>query len=169
MGVRSHPTRKSGSLRCQPQKNLVLEGSRQCRQKDPKRMSSSTKERVACLEWELYYNRLERDTAKGGCRQAEDEKEAAAAAKSLQLCPTLGDPIDGSPPASPIPGTLQAREWSGLPFPSPVRESESEVAVWLLTTPWTVAHQAPLSVAFPWQEYSSGLPLPSPRGGWWSS
>ena len=38
---------------------------------------------------------------------------AAAAAKSLQLCPTLRDPIDGSPPGSPVPGILQARtlEW----------------------------------------------------------
>ena len=48
----------------------------------------------------------------------------AAAAKSLQSCPTLCDPIDGSPPGSPVPGILQARtlEWS--PFPSPMRESE---------------------------------------------
>ena len=47
---------------------------------------------------------------------------AAAAAKSLQSCPTLCDPIDGSPPGSPIPGIIQARtlEW----FPSPVHESE---------------------------------------------
>ena len=120
MGVRSHPTRKSGSLWCQPQKNLVLEGSRQCRQKDPKRMSSSAKERVACLEWELYYNRLERDTDKGGWRQAEEEKEAAAAAKSHQSCPTLCDPIDGSPPGSPIAGILQARtlEWVAISFSS---------------------------------------------------
>ena len=36
-------------------------------------------------------------------------KKAAAAAKSLQLCPTLCDPIDGSPPGSPVPGILQAR------------------------------------------------------------
>ena len=42
---------------------------------------------------------------------------AAAAAKSLQSCPTLCDPIDGSPPGSPIPGIL-------LPFPSPMHESE---------------------------------------------
>ena len=49
---------------------------------------------------------------------------AAAAAKSLQLCLTLCDPIDGSPPGSPIPGILQARHWSGLPFPSPMGESE---------------------------------------------
>ena len=51
-------------------------------------------------------------------------KHAAAAAKSLQSCPTLCDPIDGSLPGSPIPGILQARTWSGLPFPSPVHESE---------------------------------------------
>ena len=51
----------------------------------------------------------------------------AAAAKSLQSCPTLCDPIDGSPPASAIPGILQARTLSGLPFPSPMHKSESEV------------------------------------------
>ena len=44
--------------------------------------------------------------------------------KSLQSCPTLCDPIDGSPPCSPVPGILQARTWSGLPFPSPMHESE---------------------------------------------
>ena len=50
---------------------------------------------------------------------------AAATAKSLQLCSTLCDPTDGSPPGSPIPGILQARTlWSGLPFPSPMHESE---------------------------------------------
>ena len=42
----------------------------------------------------------------------------AAAAKSLQLCPTLCDPIDGSPPGSPVPGILQARtlEWAAISF-----------------------------------------------------
>ena len=49
---------------------------------------------------------------------------AAAAAKLLQSCPTLCDPIDSSPPGSPIPGILQARTRSGLPFPSPMHESE---------------------------------------------
>ena len=49
---------------------------------------------------------------------------AVAAAKSLQSCPTLCDPRDGSPSGSPVPGILQARNWSGLPFPSPVHESE---------------------------------------------
>ena len=48
----------------------------------------------------------------------------AAAAKLLQPCLTLCDPIDGSPPGCPVPGILQARNWSGLPFPSPMRESE---------------------------------------------
>ena len=46
---------------------------------------------------------------------------AAAAAKSLQLCVTLSNPIDGSPPGSSVPGILH---WSGLPFPSPMHESE---------------------------------------------
>ena len=57
----------------------------------------------------------------------------AAAAKSLQSCPTLCDPIDGSPPGSPVSGILQVRNWSGLPFPSPMHESESEVAQSCLT------------------------------------
>ena len=49
---------------------------------------------------------------------------AAAAAKSLQSCLTLCDPIDGSPPGSLVPGILEAKHWSGLPFPSPMHESE---------------------------------------------
>ena len=49
---------------------------------------------------------------------------AAAAAKSLQLCPTLCDPIDGSPPGSPSLGFSRQEHWSGLPFPSPMPESE---------------------------------------------
>ena len=48
---------------------------------------------------------------------------AAATAKSLQ-CPTLCDPIDGSPPGSPVPGILQARTREWVPFPSPMRKSE---------------------------------------------
>ena len=49
---------------------------------------------------------------------------AAAAPKSLQSCPTLCDPIDSSPPSSPVPGILQARTLEWLPFPSPMLESE---------------------------------------------
>ena len=46
------------------------------------------------------------------------EAAATAAAKSLQSCPTLCDPIDGSPPGSPVPGILQARtlEWAAVSF-----------------------------------------------------
>ena len=47
-----------------------------------------------------------------------------AAAKSLQSCLTLCDPVDGSPPGSPVPGILRQEQWSGLPFPSPMHESE---------------------------------------------
>ena len=49
---------------------------------------------------------------------------AAAAAKSLQSCPTLCDPIDGSPPSSLSLGFSRQEHWSGLPFPSPMHESE---------------------------------------------
>ena len=53
-----------------------------------------------------------------------DKAAAATAAKSLQSCPTLCDPIDGSPPGSPSLGFSRQEYWSGLPFLSPVRESE---------------------------------------------
>ena len=49
---------------------------------------------------------------------------AAAAAKSLQSCQTLCDPIDGSPPDSPSLGFSRQEHWSGLPFPSPMHENE---------------------------------------------
>ena len=53
-----------------------------------------------------------------GCESWTIKKAAAAAAKSLQSCPTLCDPIDGSPPGSPVPGILQARtlEWVAISF-----------------------------------------------------
>ena len=92
---------------------------------------------------------------------------AAAAAKSLQSCPTLCDPTEGSPPGSPIPGILQARtlEWVAISF-SNARKWKVKVKslspVWLLATPWTAAYQAPPSMGFSRQEYWSGLPLPSP-------
>ena len=87
--------------------------------------------------------------------------------KSLQLCPTLCDPIDDSPPDSPVLGILQARtlEWVTIPF-SNVGKSKVKVKslslVWLFVTPWTAAYQAPLSMGFARQEYWSGVPLPSP-------
>ena len=83
-----------------------------------------------------------------------------------QLGPTFCDPIDGSPPGSPIPGILQARtlEWAAISF-SNARKWKVKVKllsrVKLFLTPGTVAHQAPLSMGFFRQEYWSGLPLPS--------
>ena len=93
---------------------------------------------------------------------------AAAAAKSPQSCPTLCDPIDGSPPGSPVPGILQARtlEWVATSFSDAWKwkaKVKSLSRVWLLATPWTAAYQAPPSMGFSRQEYWSGVPLPSPR------
>ena len=88
---------------------------------------------------------------------------AAAAAKSLQSCPTLCDPIDGSPPGSAAPGILQARtlERVAISFSSAWKwkvKVKSLSHVWLLATPWTVAYQTPPSMGFSRQEYWSGLP-----------
>ena len=88
----------------------------------------------------------------------------AAAAKSLQSCPTLCDPIDGSPPGSPVPGILQARtpEWVAISFSNAGKwkvKVKSLSRVWLLATPWTAAYQAPPSMGFSRQEYWSGVPL----------
>ena len=96
---------------------------------------------------------------------------AAAAAKSLQSCPTLCDPIDGSPPDSPVPGILQARtlEWVAVSFSNAWKwkvKVKLLSRVWLLATPWTAAYQAPLSMGFSRQEYWSGVPLPSPPVSW---
>ena len=92
---------------------------------------------------------------------------AAAAAKSLHSCPTLCDPIDGSPPGSPIPGTLQARtlEWVAISSSNAWKwkvKVKSLIRVQLFATPWTAAHQAPPSLGFSRQEHWSGLPFPSP-------
>ena len=59
------------------------------------------------------------EVAKPSCKEEVDlHSAAAAAAKSIQSCPTLCDPIDGSPPGSTLPGTLQARtlEWGAISF-----------------------------------------------------
>ena len=92
---------------------------------------------------------------------------AAAAAKSLQSCPTLCDPIDGSPPGSPVPGILQAGtlEWVAISSSNAWKwkmKVKSPSRVWLLVTPWTAAYQAPPPMGFSRQEYWSGVPLPSP-------
>ena len=90
---------------------------------------------------------------------------AAAAVKSLHSCPTLCDPIDGSPPGSAIPGILQARtlEWVAISFSNAWKwkgKVKSFSRVRPLATPWTAAYQAPPSTGFSRQEYWSGLPLP---------
>ena len=97
---------------------------------------------------------------------------AAAAAKLLQSCPALCDPIDGNPPGSAVPGILQARtlEWVAISFSNAWKwkvKVKSLSHVWLLATPWTAAHQAPPSMGFSRQEYWSGVLLPwifIPRG-----
>ena len=91
----------------------------------------------------------------------------SAAAKSFQSCPTLCDPIDGSPPGSPVPRILQARtlKWVAISFSSAGKwkvKVKSLSRVRLLATPWTAAYQAPPSMGFSRQEYWSGVPLPSP-------
>ena len=83
-----------------------------------------------------------------------------AAAKSLQLCPTLCNPIDGSPPGSPIPGILQARtlEWVAISFSNAWKwkvKVKSLSHVRLFATPWSAAYQAPLPMGFSRQEYWS--------------
>ena len=92
---------------------------------------------------------------------------AAAAAKSLQPCPTLCDPADGSPPGSAVPGILQARalEWVAISFSSAWKwkvKVKSLSPVPPFATPWTAAYQAPPSMRFSRQEYWSGVLLPSP-------
>ena len=92
----------------------------------------------------------------------------AAAAKSRQSCSTLCDPIDGSPPGSPVPGILQARilEWVAISFSNAWKwkvKGKSLSRVRLSETPWTAAHQPPPSMGFSRQEYWSGVPLPSPN------
>ena len=89
-----------------------------------------------------------------------------SAAKSLQSCLTLCDPIDGSPPGSLVPGVLQARtlEWAAISFSKAWKwkvKVKSLSHVWLLATPWTTAYQAPPSMGFSRQEYWSGVPFQS--------
>ena len=95
-----------------------------------------------------------------------------SAAESLQSCPTLCDPINGSPPGSPVPGILQARtlEWVTISFSNAWKwkvKVKSLSRVQLCATPWIAAFQAPLSMGFSRQGYWSGVPLPSPT--WLSS
>ena len=86
---------------------------------------------------------------------------------SLQSCPTLCNPRDGSPPGSPVPGILQARtlKWIAISLSNAWKwevKVKSLSCVRLLVTPWTAAYQAPPPMGFARQEYWSGVPLPSP-------
>ena len=85
-----------------------------------------------------------------------------AAAKSLQSCATLCDPIGGSPPGSAVPGILQARtlEWVAVSFSNSWKwkvKVKPLSPARLLATPWTAAYQAPPSMGFSRQEYWSGV------------
>ena len=98
----------------------------------------------------------------------EGMENAAATAKSLQSCPTLCDPIDGSPQGSAVPGILQARtlEWVAISFSNAWKwkvKVKSISCVRPSATPWTAALQASPSMGFSRQEYWSGVPLPSPE------
>ena len=93
---------------------------------------------------------------------------AAAAAKSLQSCQTLCNPIEGSSPGSPRPWDSPGKNTGvgchfHLQCMKVKRESEVAESCPTLPTPWTAAHQAPLSMGFSRQEYWSGVPLPSPE------
>ena len=92
---------------------------------------------------------------------------AAVAPKSLQSCPTLCDPIDGSPPGSAVPGILQAitLEWVAISFSNAWKwkvKVKSLSRVQLLAIPWTAAYQAPPSMGLSRQVYWSGVPFPCP-------
>ena len=81
-------------------------------------------------------------------------------AKSLQSCPTLCDPIDSSPSGSPVPGILQARtlEWVAISFSNAWKwkvKVKSLSRVRLLVTPWIAAYQAPPSMGFSKQDWTS--------------
>ena len=99
-------------------------------------------------------------------------------AKLLQPCPTPCNPIDSSPLGSPVPGILQERilEWVAISFSNVWKwkvKGKSLSRVQLSATPWTAAHQAPLSMGFSRQEYWSGVPVPYLEGNgrthlkWW--
>ena len=105
----------------------------------------------------------------GQYQDSRDYIATAAAAKLLQSCPSLCDPIDGSPPGSPVPGILQARtlEWGAISFSNAWKwkvKVKSLSRVRLLAIPWTAAYLAPLSMDFQARKSTGvGVPLPSPR------
>ena len=101
------------------------------------------------------------------CMKVKNESEVT------QSCPTLGDPMDCSPPGSSIHGIFQARvlEWGAIAFSVArlildkncfrLSSVQSLSCVRLFMTPWTAVHQAPPSMGFSRQEYWSRVPSPS--------
>ena len=82
-----------------------------------------------------------------------------------QSCPTHCDSVDCSPPGSSVPGILQVRILVPLPPPGDHLTQAWTCSCSVVSdsvTPWTAAHQAPLSMGFPRQECWSRLPFPSP-------
>ena len=115
--------------------------------------------RLSCIAGGFFTRRATREA---------HERWSTATAKSLQSCPTLCDPTDGSPPGSPVPGILQARtlEWVAISFSNAWKwkmKGKLLSRVRLFVTPQTAAHEAPPSRGFSRQEYWSGVPLPSPK------
>ena len=152
-----------GPVKREPQFPLILQSSI-CRSWCWERLKAEKEERdrgwdslmASPIQWTWNWAHSVRwwGTGKLGLPQS-------AAAKSRQSCPTLCDPIDGSPPGSPIPGILQARtlEWVAISFFNAWKwkvKVKSLSRVWLLVTPWTAAHQAPPPMGVSRQEYWSG-------------
>ena len=140
------------------------------------------------MEWCTHRLRIPRDWSKppeSKRRQGkilpyrlQRQHAAAAAAKSLQSCLSLCDPIDGSPPGSAVPGILQERtlEWVAISFSNAWKwkvKGKSVSRVWLFTTPWTAAYHAPPFMGFcysiwfwrlcPWRSCSSVCWYVAPR------
>ena len=110
---------------------------------------------------QLWNNSLINVTSPWSEYSTSPKSHTAAAAKSLQSCPTLCDPIDGSPPGSPVPGILQSRtlEWVAFSFSNAWKwkvKGKSLSHVWLFATPWIAVYQAPPSMGFSRQEHWSG-------------
>ena len=91
-------------------------------------LDASMATHFSILAWKCHGQRSLEGYSPWGCKDWKRLKRlsmhAAATAKSLQSCPTLCNPIDGSPPGSLSPGLSRQEHWSGLPFPSPVHGSE---------------------------------------------
>ena len=106
------------------------------------------------------WSRLSDQTTTNMC--VHTQWNTAAAAKSLPSCPTLCNPIDGSPPGSLVPGILQARtlEWVAISFSNAWKwkvKVKPFSRVRPSATPRTAAHQAPPSMGFSRQEYYSAI------------